>query len=86
MTQTEQGWKDVALSLMHIHTHIHTYMYTPTPQIEEGWKDVALGLMQQYTDRTNESYIDEDKTASVTWHWDRCNPDFGNLQVQQDFS
>lgn len=50
-------------------------------EIDNDWKDVALGLMRQYTERTNGSYMDEEKTSSVTWRWERCNPDFGNLQV-----
>ena len=50
-------------------------------EISNDWKDVALGLMRQYTERTNGSYVDEEKTSSVTWRWERCNPDFGNLQV-----
>lgn len=52
-------------------------------EISNDWKDVALGLMRQYTERTNGSYVDEEKTSSVTWRWERCNPDFGNLQVRK---
>ena len=42
-------------------------------QLTAGWKDVALGLMTQYTQRTNGSYIEDDKTSSITWHWSRCD-------------
>uniref|UniRef100_A0A7S0UCV1 Trehalose 6-phosphate phosphatase n=1 Tax=Hemiselmis andersenii TaxID=464988 RepID=A0A7S0UCV1_HEMAN len=52
-------------------------------EIDNGWKDVALGLMRQYTERTNGSYVDDEKTTSVTWHWERCNPDFGTLQGKE---
>ena len=43
--------------------------------------------MQQYTQRTNGSYIDDDKKASITWHWssskDRSNHEFGALQGKE---
>ena len=35
--------------------------------LTNGWKEVAVGLMSQYTQRTNGSYIEDDKTSSATW-------------------
>jgi trehalose-6-phosphatase len=53
--------------------------------LTNGWKEVAMGLMSQYTQRTNGSYIEDDKKSSITWHWstskDRSNHEFGALQV-----
>lgn len=55
--------------------------------LTDGWKQVALGLMTQYTQRTNGSYIEDDKKSSITWHWttskDRSNDEFGALQGKE---
>lgn len=51
--------------------------------VSTAWKDVAVGLMQQYTQRTNGSWIEDDKVSSVTWHFERANADFGALQGKE---
>jgi len=51
--------------------------------ITDEWKDVAVGLMRQYTQRTNGSWIEDDKISSVTWHWESANPEFGSLQGKE---
>jgi len=51
--------------------------------VMEGWKEVAHGLMDQYTQRTNGSWIEDNKVSSITWHWSRLNPEFGSLQGKE---
>lgn len=55
--------------------------------LTDGWKQVALGLMSQYTQRTNGSWVEDDKKSSITWHWtsskDRSNHEFGALQGKE---
>ncbi|KAJ1483191.1 hypothetical protein T484DRAFT_1801339 [Baffinella frigidus] len=39
--------------------------------------------MDQYTQRTNGSWIEDNKVSSITWHWSRLNPEFGSLQGKE---
>ncbi len=44
-------------------------------------KDVCNVLMQQYAVRTTGAFVEDDKVASITWHYGSTDPEFGAMQV-----
>lgn len=48
----------------------------------EEWKAEVVQVFEYFTERTPGSFI-ERKTASITWHYRQCDPDFGSWQAKQ---
>lgn len=48
----------------------------------DDWKSEVEQVFEYFTERTPGSFI-ERKSASLTWHYRQCDPDFGSWQAKQ---
>ena len=55
-----------------------------TRLVETGteWRDDVRTIFEQFQTRTPRSSIEE-KSASLAWHYRRCDPEFGSLQAKE---
>jgi trehalose 6-phosphate synthase/phosphatase len=52
-------------------------------EVSNEFKDISNGLMQLYAVRTTGTFVEDDKVASITWHFGSTNPEFGAMQVRK---
>eukprot|EP00291_Cryptomonas_curvata_P000617 CAMPEP_0172180098 /NCGR_PEP_ID=MMETSP1050-20130122/17009_1 /TAXON_ID=233186 /ORGANISM="Cryptomonas curvata, Strain CCAP979/52" /LENGTH=1103 /DNA_ID=CAMNT_0012853103 /DNA_START=233 /DNA_END=3544 /DNA_ORIENTATION=+ len=52
-------------------------------EVRADWKEVALSVMQGYTVRTTGTFVEEEKVASLTWHYGSTNPEFAAMQGKE---
>ena len=48
----------------------------------DEWKHEVMQVFDYFTERTPGSFV-EKKTASLTWHYRQCDPEFGSWQAKQ---
>jgi trehalose-phosphatase len=48
----------------------------------DDWKSDVTQIFEYFTERTPGSFI-ERKSASLTWHYRQCDPEFGSWQAKQ---
>ena len=51
-------------------------------KVTEGWRDKARAIMEEFAARTPGSLVEE-KTASLCWHFRRCEPEFASMQERE---
>ena len=58
-----------------------SWVHIGEPQ-EQAWKSDILSIFQQYEGVTPGS-LTEEKSASVVWHYRRCDPELGKIKANQ---
>ncbi|QIF05649.1 bifunctional alpha,alpha-trehalose-phosphate synthase (UDP-forming)/trehalose-phosphatase [Roseimicrobium sp. ORNL1] len=51
-------------------------------KVTEGWREKARAIMEEFAARTPGALVEE-KTASLCWHFRRCEPVFASMQERE---
>ena len=52
-------------------------------EVPTAWKDICKNMMMTYTERTTGSFMEDNKVASMTWHYGTTDPQFGAMQGKE---
>jgi trehalose 6-phosphate synthase/phosphatase len=57
-------------------------VWTAATKVTEGWREKARAIMEEFAARTPGALVEE-KTASLCWHFRRCEPEFASMQERE---